>query len=167
MRSMYGPDTLLLASKKPRIKELVAKSVDMTEEEIKLLNEKPDVIRGLLLIHQFGVEQKKSTMQEKIADKMQAVSKPTNGGLNIPCKIYIISTEDIWIPVGSTQLEAKCGWHWAHLYNNKILISNNLLKVTDAIDKKMLACSVYVKDGTVEDLHKLEYERLDKLGKTI
>jgi len=167
MRSMYSPDTLLLASKKPRIKELVAKSVYMTEDEIKLLNEKPDVIRGLLLINQFGAEQKKATIAEKIADKMEAVSKTTNSGLDVPCKIYTISTDDFWIPVGSTELNARCGWYWAHLYNNKILISNNLLKVTGDIDKKMIACSVYVTDGTVADLHKLEHERLNKLGKTI
>ena len=167
MRSMYGPDTLLLASKKPRIKELVAKSASMSEEEIMALDEKPDVIRGLLLINQFGHEQKKSTIAEKIADKMVQSSIPTSGGFDAACEIYAIAHEDIWIPVGSTLLEAKTGWHWAMLTDGRIFVSNNLLRISHDVKNRLTSSSFYVKQGTLADLHALERARLNKLGQTI
>jgi len=164
---MYGPDTLLLASKKPRIKELIAKSAGMSEEEIQALNEKPDVIRGLLLINQFGIEQTKTTLAEKIAEKMAKASHPTASGFTAACNIYVISTEDIWIPVGSTLLEAKAGWYWALLDDGRIFVSNNLIKVTNDIRSKIISGSKYIKDGFIDDLHILERARLNKLGQTI
>ena len=47
MRSSYGPETLLKASKKPHVQELVKNCISMTDEEIDALAEKPDVKRGL------------------------------------------------------------------------------------------------------------------------
>jgi len=57
MRSSYGPETLLKASKKPHVQELVKQCVNMTDEEIDALAEKPDVKRGLKNIrrdHGYG-----------------------------------------------------------------------------------------------------------------
>jgi len=164
MRSIYGPDTLLLASKKPRVKELIEKSRYMSEDEILSLPEKPDVIRGLLLIRQFGSNFKKGTIAEKIADKMANASVIIPGGLTILCNIYVISNEDIWVPVGSTQLEAKIGWYWAHLDDGRVFISNNLIFVSDITLQMLMRCSVFVKYGDMQDLTILDRARITKLS---
>lgn len=78
MRSMYGPETLLLASKKPRIKELVAKVYDMSEDEIKSLSEKPDVIKGLLQLKKNETQKEKATLAERLADMMMAAHPMKN-----------------------------------------------------------------------------------------
>lgn len=71
MRSSYGPETLLRASKKPHIQQLVANCINMTEQEIDELDEKPDVKKGLRNIlreHQQGLA---AIRAEAIADLMQ------------------------------------------------------------------------------------------------
>jgi hypothetical protein len=72
MRSQFGPERLLLASKKPRIKELIVASSLMTEDEIKDLPEKPDVIKGLLNIRKLDNQSKSTSIAEKLADMMMA-----------------------------------------------------------------------------------------------
>lgn len=76
MRStLHGPDTYLLKSKKPHIVGLIERSKNMTEDEIKLLNEKPDVIKGLLLIKQKEMQKDALVRAEAIADMMIAALK--------------------------------------------------------------------------------------------
>ena len=72
MRSSFGPEKLLLASKKPRIKELLAKAETMTEDEIKKLSEKPDIIKGLLNIHKNRNQEDALIRATAIADAMMA-----------------------------------------------------------------------------------------------
>lgn len=72
MRSSYGPERLLLASKKPHIIELIAKSKSMSIEEIRALNEKPDTIKGLLAIRKAEDQKTSATNAEMIADMMMA-----------------------------------------------------------------------------------------------
>lgn len=74
MRSMYGPERLLLASKKPYIQDLIEKSKKMTEEEILGLKEKPDVIKGLIMIKRKMNDEHAQVRAERIADAMMAVS---------------------------------------------------------------------------------------------
>lgn len=70
MRSAYGPEKFLLASKKSKIIDLVKRATLMTNEEISNLNEKPDVIKGLLNI-KAGAENKEAMARaEAIADAM-------------------------------------------------------------------------------------------------
>jgi len=164
---MYSPDTLLLASKKPRIKELIERSRQMSVDEIKLLPEKPDIIKGLLLINEFGEKRQKATISEKIAEKMAESSVVVQGGLHVSCKIYVISVDDMWIPIKSTFLEVKTGWYWAQLEDGRIFISNNLVNISNETLTKLIMYSVFVKDGIVSDISILEKIRLDKLGKTI
>jgi len=71
MRSeIHGPERWLLASKKPHIIELLKRAEQMTTDEITALDEKPDVIKGLLNIKK-GQQQKDSAQRaEQIADLM-------------------------------------------------------------------------------------------------
>lgn len=74
MRSQFGPERFLLASKKPHIQELVKRSETMTEEEIQNLSEKPDIIRGLLNIHRAKEQADAAHRAVAIADAMIAAS---------------------------------------------------------------------------------------------
>jgi hypothetical protein len=74
MRSSYGPEKLLLASKKPHIIELVARAKTMTADEIKALPEKPDIIKGLLNINKNVDNAAAQQRAEAIADAMMAAS---------------------------------------------------------------------------------------------
>ena len=163
VRAMYGPDTLLLASKKPRIIELVAKIDSMTIDEIKLLSEKPDVIKGLLLIKEFGKDGPKLTVPEKIANRMQRSNSNSIATSILDGKIYRIKLESVWIPVNSTQLEALKGWHWIWLETKQILISNNYLRATKKLLDILLECSELVSNGTTVDFKRLEDDRRNSL----
>lgn len=160
---MYGPDELLLVSKKPRIKELIKRSRSMTEEEIKSLPERPDVIRGLLLINLFGEDQKKATIAEKVADLMQKnhVSQPT--GNSRSCHISIITSDDTWLPIGSMTLEIKNGWHWAQLADGTVYISTSATRITSDVLKSLMSMSRYITQGTLADFKELERKRLSNL----
>jgi REP element-mobilizing transposase RayT len=72
MRSEFGPERFLLASKKPHIKNLISSLSTMTEDEIKSLKEKPDVIKGLLNIKKSQDQSAALSRAEKIADAMIA-----------------------------------------------------------------------------------------------
>jgi hypothetical protein len=78
MRSSYGPETLLLASKKPRIIELIAKSKSISIEEIQSLDEKPDIIKGLIAIKKLEDQKISEINAEMIADMMVAASIKNN-----------------------------------------------------------------------------------------
>lgn len=74
MRSMYGPEKLLMASKKPRLINLVSNVANMSDEEIQGLNEKPDVIKGLLAIKKSHMQEEAAKRAEIIANQMIAAS---------------------------------------------------------------------------------------------
>lgn len=77
MRStLHGPEALLLKSKKPHIQDLVARCVDMTEEEIDALQEKPDVKRGLLNIRKSHYHGQSASRAELLANLMIAKHHP-------------------------------------------------------------------------------------------
>lgn len=75
MRSQFGPERLLLASKKPHIQELVSRVKTMSEDEIKSLQEKPDTIKGLLNIKKMHSQADSLKRAKAIADLMIAASK--------------------------------------------------------------------------------------------
>jgi REP element-mobilizing transposase RayT len=80
MRSQYGPEKILLASKKPHIQKLIKQVCDLTEEQIKQLSEKPDVIKGLLNIKKTQTNAEALIRAEKIADIMIAAQTKRNIG---------------------------------------------------------------------------------------
>jgi hypothetical protein len=163
MRSRYGPETILLASKKPRIKELIEKSKNLTEDEIKSLNEKPDVIRGLLLIKEFGDDGIKLTIPEKIANRMQRTGTNSHHATTIDGKIYQIISESVWVPINSTHLEVRKGWYWAWLETKQILVSSNYIPATSNVLNLLLPASKLVSSGTTADLKQLEDTRRNSL----
>jgi hypothetical protein len=77
MRStLHGPEAFLLKSKKPHIQALVAAAATMTDDEIRALPEKPDVIKGLLDIRKLGDQARAATAAEQLADLMIAKHHP-------------------------------------------------------------------------------------------
>jgi len=160
---MYGPDELLLASKKPRIKELIKRSRSMTEEEIRALPERPDVIQGLLLINLFGEDQKKATVAEKVANLMQKHHVDQPMGNTRPCQIFVITSDDSWLSIGSMTLEVKNGWHWAQLGDGTVYISTSATRITPDALKSLMSMSRYITQGTLADFKELERKRLSNL----
>lgn len=79
MRStLHGPEAYLLKSKKPHIQALIERAKTMTEEEIRALPEKPDVIKGLLNIRKTADQTRSAIMAETLADMMQAAYNRSN-----------------------------------------------------------------------------------------
>lgn len=77
MRStLHGPGEFLLKSKKPHIQALIARCYDMSAEDIEKLDEKPDIIRGLLEIKQRSEQAKSASRAELLADMMIAKHHP-------------------------------------------------------------------------------------------
>jgi hypothetical protein len=71
MRStLHGPEAFLLKSKKPHIQALVAACPNMTVEAIEMLNEKSDIIRGLLNIKQQQSHAESASRAALLADMM-------------------------------------------------------------------------------------------------
>lgn len=70
MRSSRGPETLLRASRKPHVRELVSRCVTMTDSEIDALEEKPDVKRGLKKIRLEHQQGQAAVRAEAIAQMM-------------------------------------------------------------------------------------------------
>ncbi len=161
MRSaIYGPDVLLLANKKPRIKELIERSRSMTVDEIKALPEKPDVIRGLLLINQFSDQQEKSSIAEKIAGAMQRSHVDQPRGDELGCQIFkITAAGENWLKTGSTTLELKEGWHWALVENGIVYLAGSPIKSDQTTVRALMAVSQYLKQGTLAEFKILEHER--------
>ena len=78
MRSiLHGPEAYLLKSKKPHIIALIASAANMTADEIKLLPERPDVIKGLLNIKQQADQINALARATKIANMMMLAHPPT------------------------------------------------------------------------------------------
>lgn len=77
MRStIHGPEAFLLKSKKPHVQELVARCRTMTDDEIKALPEKPDVITGLLNIKKADMQAASASRAEILADLMTKMHHP-------------------------------------------------------------------------------------------
>ena len=77
MRStLHGPGEFLLKSKKPRIQALIARCYDMSEQDIEKLDEKPDIIRGLLELRKRKSESESASRAELLADLMIAKHHP-------------------------------------------------------------------------------------------
>jgi hypothetical protein len=70
--TLYGPEAYLLKSKKPHILALVERCKTMTEDEIRALLEKPDVIKGLLNIRKSMDQARAASVAERLADMMMA-----------------------------------------------------------------------------------------------
>ena len=166
MRSaIYGPDVILLASKKPRIKELVKNCLGMTEEEIKNLPERPDVIRGLLLIKNLGSD--KLTVGEKVANAMQQSHVGQIPGENTYCDIFQITTvEPFWLDTYTTAIEVCPGWYWSKFTsNNKLLyVGGSPILPKESTVEKLLTVSAYIKCDLFSEFKRLEYERRQTLS---
>lgn len=77
MRStLHGPGEFLLKSKKPRIQALVAGCREMSIQDIEKLDEKPDIIRGLLEIRNRAEQMEAASRAELLADLMIAKHHP-------------------------------------------------------------------------------------------
>jgi hypothetical protein len=71
MRSeIHGPEIYLLRSKKPHIQKLIADAENMTADQVSQLNEKPDIIKGLLQLNKNKENQAAYERANKIADMM-------------------------------------------------------------------------------------------------
>lgn len=71
MRStLHGPEAFLLKSKKPHIQLLISKVDSLTEEQIKKLDQKPDIIKALLNIKRNREQQAAAARAELLADLM-------------------------------------------------------------------------------------------------
>lgn len=164
---MYGPDALLLASKKPRIVDLVKRAKTMTEDEIKNLPEKPDVIRGLLLIKQFGDQEEKAVLAEKIAGAMQRnhVDQPKGDGLS--CHVFRVNAiGETWLKTRSTMVEVKEGWHWAQLENGVVYLADAPITSDDESVRHLMSISTYIGERTLGEFKDLERMRRNGLSPT-
>ena len=160
MRSMYGPDALLLASKKPRIVALVSRAGQMTVDEIHRLDEKPDVIKGLLIIKQLGTT--KGTVAEKIASKMQESAISVTNPTDRACAILRIC-HTTWVTTGKSQVELMAGWLWGDLGNGLVRAAGAFMQASQNDYETLKANSVQVEIGTIERLKLMEKDRLSKL----
>jgi hypothetical protein len=71
MRStLHGPEAFLLKSKKPQIQLLISKVDSMTEDQIRNLDQKPDVIKALLNIKRRKEQEAAAARAELLADLM-------------------------------------------------------------------------------------------------
>jgi hypothetical protein len=160
---MYGPDTLLLASKKPHIIELVKMVDTLSIDEIKSLHEKSDTIKGLLYIKEFGKNGPKLTIPEKIANLMERSRNNSQGPLIMNGNIYQIAAEGTWVSINSTHLEVKKGWYWIWLENKQILISNNYIAATQQILDMLIQSSKFIKTSDTIEFKQLEDARRNSL----
>jgi hypothetical protein len=77
MRStLHGPGEFLLKSKKPHIQALVARCQEMSAEDIEKLDEKPDIIRGLLELKKRKSQAESAKLAELLADMMTSKNHP-------------------------------------------------------------------------------------------
>lgn len=70
MRSQWGPERLLLASKKPHIQQLVAQCESWTLEDVDALSVKPDIKKGLRALVQTRLHGDAWQRAERLADLM-------------------------------------------------------------------------------------------------
>lgn len=71
MRStLHGPGEFLLKSKKPKIQALIAQCYNMSEQDIEKLDEKPDIIRGLLELRKRKGQAESASRADMLADMM-------------------------------------------------------------------------------------------------
>jgi hypothetical protein len=157
---MYGPGHLLLASKKTKIINLVRSIESMSIDEIKGLPEKPDIIRGLIEIKEFG-NYGKGTVAELIADKMQTLHDPK---LEQWKPIWQYQGDYYWVKTGKSELQISPTWYWQELDNLCIRVSSNNIAVNNTTMSHLKTNSVYVKIGSSSELINLEKDRVSKLA---
>lgn len=81
MRStLHGPGEFLLKSKKPRMQALIAQCYDMSVQDIEKLDEKPDIIRGLLELRKRKTQAESAKLAELLADMMTSKNHPDFSG---------------------------------------------------------------------------------------
>jgi len=164
--SLYGPDQLLLASKKPRIIELVKNSRTMTVDEIKALPEKADTISGLLLIKEFG--DGKASIAEKIADLMQqrnSNKKPSivNGIVSI---YQYMGLDSVWLKSGrsGSEVELKPVVYFINDSEENQIYFQSVKTTIDLITlKQVLANSQFIKIANYQEFQLLERNRVASL----
>ena len=154
---MYGPDQLLLASKKPHIQELVKRCVDMSDAEIESLPEKSDVIKGLMIIKHLGPG--KASVAEKIANKMQVNFREQATQLPV-MNIYQYFGPDVYIKVGSSEVLLCTGNYLAFDDASRVIFNN--VKSVDPVMSIVKSCT-WVQQGTIDDLKQLERSRITKI----
>lgn len=159
MRSIYGPGRLLLASKKPKIQNLIKQIDSMSLDDIRALPEKPDTIRGLLEIKELG--KNKKTNAELIADKMQSlhVSQQTEKQFDI----FQFKGASFWLKQKTTELFIETTWYWLQLTDKEIYISSNQIKVSPEKLECLKLNSQIIQQGTISNLRDLEKDRISKL----
>lgn len=155
---MYGPGRLLLASKKPKIQNLVKIIDTLTIEDIRNLPEKPDVIRGLIEIKELGRE--KGTNAELIASAMQKSHNPKK---ETPSKIYQYYGNQFWVKIKSTEILIQPQWYWLELSQYEVYISSNKIKLSSIDYLQLKQHSNYISDGVINDVRLLEKDRVSKL----
>lgn len=155
---MYGPGRLLLVSKKPNIQKLIKDIETMSVDDIKKLNEKPNVIKGLIEIKELGTD--KGTNAELIATAMQKHYKPD---IEKPSCIYQYHGEPFWVKVNSSELQFETKWYWLELSQSEIIVSSNKIKVSNLTLSKLKESSTYISTGLLRDLQALEKYRVSKL----
>ena len=158
--SYYGPDQLLLASKKPHIQELVRQCVHMTDDEIVALPEKEDVRRGLLIIKHLGPS--KLPVVDKIADAMQP-SKLEQA----PEKIYDIYRycgKEQWVKCGKSEILLQNNIYIA-IHEDELFFSNVYADATADEIQQIILFSILVSKGTMKIFKQLEQQRVSNLLK--
>lgn len=158
--SYYGPDQLLLASKKPHIQQLVKQCVHMTDEEIVDLPEREDVRRGLLIIKHLGSS--KLPIVDKIADAMQPTSTTPP-----PEKIYDIYRycgKEQWVKCGKSEV-LLCPETYIAIYDDELFFNNVYADPTAEEIQHILLFSVLVSKGTLTVFKQIEQQRVSNLLK--
>jgi len=159
MRSIYGPGRLLLASKKPKIQNLIKQIDSMSLNDIRALPEKPDTIRGLLEIKELG--KNKGTNAELIADKMQSLHIPQQAEKQFD--IFQFKGSSFWLKQKATELFIETAWYWLQLTDKEIYISSNRIKVSPEKLEWLKLNSQAIRQGTISVLRSLEKDRISKL----
>lgn len=173
VRSFYSVETLLLTSKKPRIKELVANAKYMSDDEIMNLTESLSTRQGLLAIKFYDIdvnnlEEFKLTRGERIANLMMksvVKSNSLNSAFDLTdIRIMQLNYEVIISQHISNELTIPPKWYWAKLSEKDVFlstttISNLTQQSMDILEKS----SSFIKNGNIADLKELDLIRRDSL----
>ena len=161
--SLYGPEQLLLVSKKPHIQDLVRRCMDMSEEEIQSLPERNDIKQGLINIKRFGT--KKDTLINRMMDQFLPYIKITpNIAAHMPVKIYLYHGDETWVKTGNTAVQITPNCYIAVLLD-KIQIHFKGVISCDSheVIKHLINNSTWQQDGNLMDYKKIERNRINGL----
>ena len=164
---MHGPERLLLASKKPHIKQLIERARTMSDEEIRALSEKPDIIRGLLGLNRQQRDLESLALAEKLADTMQKTQPVGLRGNDRSCHVYrIVQPDDDWVRDGDGLIEIKEGWNWAHLSDGTVHMTNFAINIDPKEISRLISISMHVGIMTLAEFKALESQRRNSLSPT-